>query len=150
MASETPSVEGFEIGAQYQRTALHDGYGGNRYTTVAPCADHPYVFLFTKPAREGWGHEFRGDTFLFTGQGSTGDMEMSGGNEAIRDHQQDGRQLHAFDTHDDGEAVTYLGQFEYVDHLWTELPDTEGNEREAIRFKLEPAAQVGTVEWIDV
>lgn len=150
MASQTPSVEDLEIGAEYARSDLHDSYGGNRYTTVAPCANHPYVFLFTSPSRDGWGHEFRGDTFLFTGQGSTGDMEMNSGNKAVRDHEAEGRELHAFDIKADGETVTYLGQFRYVDHRWTTLPDTDGNEREAIRFVLEPAAKVGTVEWIDV
>jgi len=149
MASETPSVEELEIGGQYAKSALHDSYGGNRYTAVAPCANHPYVFLFTKPARDGWGHEFRGDTFLFAGQGSTGDMEMSGGNAAIRDHEADGRELHAFDRHEDGETVSYLGQFAYVDHTWTTMPDTDGNDREGIRFELEPAASVGRVEWVD-
>ena len=36
--------------------------------------------------------------------------------------------------------MTYLGQFESVDWFEEQLPDTDGNFRKAIRFKLEPVA----------
>jgi 5-methylcytosine-specific restriction enzyme A len=36
--------------------------------------------------------------------------------------------------------VTYLGQFECVDWFEEQLPDTDGNRRKSIRFKLESVA----------
>lgn len=76
----------FEPGNRYDRRELHELFGGNRYSGIAPCADYPFVFLFTGNAGEehGYEDEFQGDTFLYTGEGQTGDMEMTGGNEAIR------------------------------------------------------------------
>jgi 5-methylcytosine-specific restriction enzyme A len=67
-------------------------------------------------------------------------MEMTGGNKAIRDHLEDGRELHLFENNDEAWSVTYLGQFECVDWFEEQLPDTDGNRRKAIRFKLEPVA----------
>jgi 5-methylcytosine-specific restriction protein A len=132
----------FDEGETYDRRELHEQFGGNRYSGIAPCADYPFVFLFTGSAGEehGYEDEFHGDTFLYTGEGQTGDMEMDGGNQAIRDHQQNSNQLHLFENTDEAWQVVYVGQFEYADHFWERLPDTEGNMRDAVRFKLEPAS----------
>ncbi|WP_114578413.1 hypothetical protein [Saliphagus sp. LR7] len=95
---QTPTLDDFEIGSTYDRVDLHDTYGGARYRGIAPSAEHPYLFLFTGDSgtEHGYKDEFRGDTFIYTGEGRTGDMEMMGGNKAIRDHQEDGRELHLF------------------------------------------------------
>lgn len=149
MSEEIPAVGELQIGKTYSRPALHDRYGGNRYTAISPCADHPYVFVFTKPSRGEWSHEFRGETFVYTGEGTEGDMEMTGGNEAIRTHSQAGRELHVFDTLENDD-ISYLGAFECRDWFRTQLPDKNGEQREAIRFELEPAPKIGQVEWVDL
>ena len=64
-------------------------------------------------------------------------MEFVRGNRAIRDHQEDDKELHLFETADDG-IVAYLGQYSCEDWFQEELPDTSGESRSAIRFKLVP------------
>ncbi|WP_245242851.1 HNH endonuclease signature motif containing protein [Natronococcus sp. JC468] len=139
---QKPVIDNLEIGGTYDRVELHEEYGGARYRGIAPSADYPYVFFFTgdSGAEHGYKDEFRGDTFIYTGEGRTGDMEMTGGNKAICDHKEDGRELHLFENNDKAWSVTYLGQFECVDWFEEQLSDTDGNRRKAIRFKLEPVA----------
>lgn len=141
MIKEIPEILDLEIGQSYHRWSLHDEYGGNRYAGITPCADHPYVFVFTgeSGSEHGYKDEFRGDTFIYTGEGQEGDMEMTGGNKAVRDQKEDGREIHLFESDDEPWSVTYLGQFECIDWFCEQLPDTNENLRKAIRFKLEPA-----------
>lgn len=141
-----------EMGERYHRVELHDKYGGARYRGIAPSSDHPYVFLFTgdSGSEHGYEDEFRGDTFVYTGEGREGDMEMSQGNKAIRDHKEDRRELHLFENNDEAWSVTYLGQFECVDWFHEQLPDTNGDLRKAIRFKLEPVNNEVNVETDDL
>ncbi|WP_249038839.1 HNH endonuclease signature motif containing protein [Haloterrigena salifodinae] len=146
---QKPTIDDLEIGSTYDRVELHEAYGGARYRGIAPSADYPYVFLFTGDSgtEHGYKDEFRGDTFIYTGEGRTGDMEMTGGNKAIRDHKEDSCELHLFENNDEAWSVTYLGQFECVDWFEEQLPDTDGDHRKAIRFKLEPVAN--EVEFTD-
>ncbi|WP_254864146.1 AAA family ATPase [Halovivax gelatinilyticus] len=61
---------------------------------------------------------------------------MERGNRVIRDHVEEGRELHFFSMEEDG--VRYVGQYLYAGHFIEELPDAQGNQRDAIRFKLVP------------
>ena len=72
---QTPTIDDLEVGSTYDRVELHEEYGGARYRGIAPSADHPYVFLFTGDSgtEHGYKDEFRGDTFIYTGEGRTGD-----------------------------------------------------------------------------
>src|SRR5262245_43199781 len=94
----------FQRGKTYhRRTEIHTPYGGNGQSGIAPCAEHPYVFLFSSPAGEQYGYRdgwLSALEFSYTGEGQVGDMEMFRGNRAIRDHQSDGRELHLFDKTD--------------------------------------------------
>lgn len=140
------STRPFQMGESYRRKAIHDKYGGIRYSGIAPCADYPYVFLFTGEVGKKYGYkdEFRPDgSFIYTGEGPEGDMEFKAGNKAIRDHNEDGRELHLFEIGDGG-YVTYLGQYECVDWFREQLPDKKGDLRSAIRFKLEPVGGITT------
>jgi 5-methylcytosine-specific restriction protein A len=131
----------FEMGEHYRRRHLHDWYGGNRQSGIAPAADYPFVFLFTSPTGSQYGYvdEFREDgTFVYTGEGQVGDMEFTRGNRAIRDHATDRSALHLFETAPDGEVV-YVGEYEYADHFRQELEDANDVRREALRFELRPA-----------
>lgn len=47
----------FKIGKIYQRSILHDNFGGNRQGGIANCANYPYIFLFTAKAGEQHGYE---------------------------------------------------------------------------------------------
>ena len=80
----------FERNATYhRRTDLHGRFGGNAQSGIAPCAEHPYVFLFTAPAGEQYGYQdswLSTTEFSYTGEGQVGDMEMARGNRAIQRH----------------------------------------------------------------
>ncbi len=145
----TSSVE-LEPGSVYNRQQLHADYGGSIQGGIAPSRDEPVVFLFTGGTGEehGYQDDIRADgTVLYTGEGQIGDMEIVRGNRAISTHLEDGRELHFFTM--DREGVRYVGQFLYAGHFFEELPDSEGNLREGIRFKLAPVEDVPTPEPTD-
>ncbi len=133
----------FKLGQTYHRVEeIHDEYGGNRYSGIAPCADYPYIFIFFGEAGEwhGYDDELCDDGRLFyTGEGRDGDMTMDAGNAAIRDHATNGDEIHVFESEEGPWEVTYVGQFEYHDHNWLRLPDRNDQMRDAIRFELVPA-----------
>lgn len=138
---EIPNNLDFTIGQSYHRKSLHGIYGGGLYKGISTPADYPVVFLFTGEGGEEYGYEDRflpNDHFLYTGEGTEGDMEWNHANTAIRDHQASGTRLMLFENGDRAWEVTYLGEYEYVDHRVDTLPDANGNRRDAFRFELAP------------
>lgn len=136
-------------GSIYERTKLHSRYGGSIQGGIAPSNDEPIVFLFMGGTGEehGYRDEIRVDgTALYTGEGQVGDMEMARGNRVVRDHVEEGRELHLFRMGDEG--VRYIGQYMYAYHFFEELPDSQGDLRTAIRFKLEPIGEVTNSETL--
>jgi hypothetical protein len=114
----------FELGASYNRWELNDLYGGGRYNGISTPAEHNLIFIFTSESGEKHGYEdgfAPDDSFLYTGEGTEGDMRMDGGNEAIRTHQADGKDLHLFEDTNIPWIVIYRGQYEYDDHHWEVL-----------------------------
>jgi len=132
----------FDIGKTYHRVEdIHEEFGGNRYSGISPCAEYPYVFVFFGESGEwhGYNDEFtENGAFMYTGEGRDGDMTMDGGNKAIRDHKENGNEIHVFEIEDGAWQVTYVGQYEYNRHYWTTLPDRNDNMRDAVRFELVP------------
>jgi argininosuccinate lyase len=130
----------FEVGRTYDRQKdIHDRFGGNRQSGIAPCSEHPYIFLFSSPrgeafgCRDGWVSD---DAFLYTGEGQEGDMEMQRGNLAIQRHEADGRELHLFERDSDG-RYEYRGRVRYASHEVREGVDGRGKKRNVIQFRLE-------------
>src|SRR3954453_17042256 len=127
-------------GQQIKRSELQDRYGGRRQGGISPSKQTPHVFLFTDPVR-GVRHGYiydgqgKGDLYNYTGEGQEGDQRMVQGNRAIRDHRQEGRELHLFDV--SGGTATYVGEFEYVGHEGADAPATKRRERrKVIVFRL--------------
>lgn len=84
-------------------------------------------------------HKFlEDDTFLYTGEGTEGDMTMDGGNKAIRDHKENDKSLHLFESTDLPWIVTYLGEYEYIGYDSRTLQDENDDPREAFQFRLAP------------
>jgi hypothetical protein len=127
-------------GQQIKRSELQDRYGGRRQGGISPSKQTPHVFLFTDPvrgARHGYIYDGERDdgSYSYTGEGQSGDQRMVQGNRAIRDHQQEGRELHLFDV--SGGVATYIGEFAYVDHKSADAPATKSREqRKVIVFHL--------------
>jgi hypothetical protein len=98
--------------------------------------------LFSNPSGEEHGY-FDGvhpdGYFHYSGEGQRGDQEMRRGNKSIRDHIEDGRELHLFLGQGKGQPVTYVGQFELVDFYPDDAPETGGGPlRKVIMFRLRP------------
>lgn len=127
-------------GNKIKRVTLHKRYGGRRQGGISPSKQAPYVFLFTDQAQGALhGYIYDGDHtdgyYHYTGEGQYGDQRMAQGNRAIRDHMEEGRTLHLFDS--SSGSATYMGEFEYVDHQLADAPETgEGPQRSVIVFRL--------------
>jgi 5-methylcytosine-specific restriction protein A len=130
----------FERGKRYHRqNDLHNHFGGNRQSGIAPCASHPFIFLFSSPRGEEFGYRdgwLSPTEYAYTGEGQAGDMEMARGNRAIMMHEFAGRELHLFEKVESG-YYQYLGKFRYLNHQFKKGPDVDGHNRSQIIFQLE-------------
>ena len=130
------------VGDSMSRSELHRQFGGRRQGGISPSKMSPHVFLFTDQAKgvlHGYLYDGQHDDgfYHYTGEGQRGDHKMAQGNRAIRDHQDEGRELHLFDA--GSGSAAYLGQFEYVDHYTADAPETgDGPIRSVIVFRLRP------------
>lgn len=129
----------FEIGKIYnRRTDIHGEYGGQQYGGISTPAGHPFIFIFTSDGGETYGyHNDYGsdDTFWYTGEGQVGNMEMSKGNIAIRDHVANNKQILLFESVTTGQ-IRFVGNCEYITHHNEDRPDKNGDIRSAIIFHL--------------
>jgi len=129
----------FELFKTYHRqTDLHDKYGGNRQAGIAVCAEHPLIFLFTSPSGDEFGYQdgWRSENeYVYTGEGQLGDMELTRGNLAIRDHKANGRGLHLFKKVSSG-LYGYVGELEYQSHEVVRGEDLDNKSRKVYRFVL--------------
>jgi hypothetical protein len=131
-------------GDQILRRDLHEALGGQTQSGISPSTKAPVVMLFSDPASgeqhgyfDGW--DASDGYFHYSGEGQRGDQEMKRGNKAIRDHGPEGRRLEVFFGNGKGRPVTYVGQFEYVDHYETDAPETGGGPvRKVLMFRLAP------------
>ena len=80
--------------------------------------------MITAPSGAAYGYIYdgRGEDgfFHYTGEGQEGDQQMTQGNRAIRDHVEEGRELHLFEAH--GTELEYIGQFRYHDDYQADAP----------------------------
>jgi 5-methylcytosine-specific restriction enzyme A len=141
----------FEVGRVYnRRTEIHDPYGGQWQGGISTPRDRPLVFLFTGESGEQYGYEDGwGDdgVFLYTGEGQVWDMEFRSGNRAIRDHTQDGKNLHLFRNLGKGKGYRYVGRFACSTWEYRKGLDANGEERYSIVFHLiQPAEGMQEVE----
>lgn len=130
----------FELGKIYnRRTNIHGLYKGQQYGGISTPSNHNYIFIFTGHIGNKYGYidTFIPDgTFEYTGEGQEGDMKMSKGNLAIRDHQKNNKEILLFEYITKGN-VRFLGQCNYLFHRIEERADKNGNLRNAIIFHLD-------------
>lgn len=112
----------------------------NRAESSHPLAIRSSCLSLGKAGHDyGYHDEARNDgTFLYYGEGQTGDMTFQRGNRAIRDHVLSGRDLHLFEKVPPAH-LRYRGQFvcagyETIDNV----PDVTDAPRSAIAFQLLP------------
>ena len=148
MVTPVPERPPFEIGAHYVRKKLHDQFRGNRQKGISTPADEDFVFIFTGPSGEQYGYDdelLDDGTLIYFGEGRVGDMEFTrnNGNTKIRDHRERGLDLYVFEATSEDGVLSYVGEYEYESHDWTDAPDERGNKRRAIRFRLVPVDRGG-------
>lgn len=136
----------FEVGRTYRRGDIHTAFGGQRQGGISTPTRQPLIFLFTGGTgrQHGYDDGYEPDgRFRLFGEGQYGDMRMSGGNKAIRDHAKDGRDLHLFEMLDKRGNVRYLGQM-VLDSI-VEIPDAPDHNRsprKAFEFMLLPISDL--------
>lgn len=129
----------FALGKVYNRKEeIHKIFGGSEQSGISPSRKYPYIFLFNTPSgkeagyEDGWVDE---NTFYYTGQGQSGDMQFVLGNKALLNHQSEGKELHLFKWIEAG-RYKYLGQFRYDSFLIMDGYDFQGQPRKILRFTL--------------
>lgn len=125
-----------KVGQIYRRRDLHaGGWGGNRQSGISYPAYGEHVLLFSDPSKAK-EHGYRDrptpdGIYHYYGEWSgTGDMTLSGGNQAILDRSPE---LHLFIAAKGGHR--YEGQFECLGHV-PEVTTRDGREFRAIVFLL--------------
>ena len=130
----------FEIGKTYHRRSdIHRVYKGQQYGGISTPAAHPYVFIFTGDAGGEYGYIDGFDAngiFRYTGEGQEGHMKMTKGNLAIRDRQNNKKQISLFESVSSGH-VRFVGFCNYISDHIEERPDKNGKIRDAIVFHLD-------------
>jgi 5-methylcytosine-specific restriction protein A len=138
----------FIQGKTYNRSDLHDLYGGQQQGGISTPAHHGFIMLFTGEQGEQYGYKdgWTDDgIFFYTGEGQVGDMTFMRGNRAIRDHADEGKDLHLFEYVRKGHAQ-YLGQMVCTGFHERQAPDIQGAQRKVIVFELTPVTAFDSLE----
>jgi hypothetical protein len=121
----------------------HSGHDQHRSRSAQP----PSPRIEAKSGeRLGYVDEWAADdTFLYAGEGQTGDQTMTGGNKAILNHVADGKALRLFEGARG--TVRYVGEFQIdPDQPWHYIHARQRDSdalRKVIRFKLHRMAEPG-------
>ncbi len=114
----------FKIGQVYQRSRLHDEFGGNRQGGIANSAKYPIIFIFTGSSGEKHGYTDEWDDenfFHYSGEGQHGDMTFTKGNLSIRDHIKNGKSIYLFQFESKAQWK-YIDELELVDYYYYDTP----------------------------
>ena len=119
----------FTVGHEYVRRRLHGKYGGQMQGGISTPAQHSFIMLFSGEQGEEYGYRdgwAEGNRYLYTGEGQVGDMAFIRGNELLRDHVGDGKDVHLFEYVQRG-IVRYVGQVVCTGYTTRTTPDINGH-----------------------
>lgn len=137
-----PASGPLSIGSIYRRADLHTRFGGSRYSGIVPCKREPVVLLFhtEEPSQQFYRDGFDDEgVYWYSGEGTSGDMEWTQSNRAVRDHAQLGLDLLFFERAQRKDGLWRFAQiFHYLSHRQEERVDKKGGRRSAIIFGLVP------------
>ena len=133
-----------EIGDKVLRRAIHRQYGGGQQGGISTSSKTSDIFIFTNPARGSrYGYDLHeglqaDGSFAYTGEGQSGDQDLTRGNKALLNAADDGRVIRVFNAKPP--YATYVGAFTTGDPVCTfqEIPGQDGLLRRAIVFNLVP------------
>ena len=149
-----PTLWTLEIGDTVLRREIHAAYGGQEQGGIITPKSIPDILVITSPesgALHGYD-AFEGlqedGSFLYTGEGQRGPQVFARGNTALRDAAANERPIRLLTKQ--GTSVTYIGEFTTGEPAFNieTIPDSDGNLREGIIFKLVPVD--ADVEMLDV
>ncbi len=127
----------FRPGIEIKRSAIHDRYGGSRQSGISPCAEYPYIFIFSGKTGEQYGYhdEWLNDSvFHYTDEGKLGDMSFVRGNLALRDHLANGKRVFLFKSARTRSHVEFQSEVQLFDVDYFQGIDERGDMRLAIKF----------------
>jgi 5-methylcytosine-specific restriction protein A len=127
----------FRPGNEIKRSTIHDRYGGSRQSGISPCAEHPYIFIFSGESGEQYGYhdEWLNDSvFHYTGEGKLGDMSFARGNLALRDHLLNGKRVFLFKSAKTRSYLEFQAEVQLFDVDYFQGIDESGELRIAIKF----------------
>lgn len=151
VSADTVPTEGpLLAGRVYRRKALNARFGGSRFSGIVPSSKEPIVLLFHTQEK---AHQFYQDgydphtgVYRYSGEGSLGDMKWNSSNRAVRDHEQDSRDLYLFERAQRKDGLWRLfGIVKCVGHKTEERPDKNQVIRQAIIFSLLPVSEAGAI-----
>lgn len=135
-----PGVGPLSTGDIYRRQHLNNRFGGNRMSGISVSVREPVVLLFhtEEPSQQFYEDGFDDDgVYWYSGEGTSGDMQWTNANRAIRDHMADGRDLLLFERVQRKDGLwRFAGPMRYLEHRIESRPDKQGDLREAIVFGL--------------
>jgi len=129
-------------GRVYQRKDLHAYFGGQRQGGIVTPKARPVILLFSSPKgevygyRDGWLKDL--DRYVYSGEGTEGDMTLDRGNRAVLEHATQGKQLLLFVREEERGPYLYVGEFAYTGHFWSWNTDVHGTLRKVLTCVLEP------------
>lgn len=138
--NEHPATQ-LVIGKTYFRKSLIEVYGGQLRAGIWTPREFKAVFIFSGDSGKPYGYSdgwTETGVFRYTGEGQIGNMVFTGGNKAIRDHRQEGKDILLFEDLGKGKGVRYAGMFECASSEIIDALDKEQHLRKAIVFNLVP------------
>lgn len=127
----------------HRKRDIHGRFGGQEQGGMITPAAHKLIFLVTGSSGRQHGYEDRwsedGKTFFYYGEGQIGDMQFIKANLAVRDHSNNGEDVHLFEEVPEKSGyLRYRGQVVCTGYEWRDAPDRGKNMRRAILFELVP------------
>jgi hypothetical protein len=141
------------IGAKLPRKEIHDRFGGVREGGISPVLEKSKnIMIFSHPrANAEHGYEpdvwLDDDTFLYCGEGPSGDQQMVRYNKSVLQHSEKDKILRVFDG-TRGEVI-YKGAFELDSEnpwFYKDGIGFDGNPRKVIMFRMLRANQTLSME----
>jgi 5-methylcytosine-specific restriction enzyme A len=140
LRSQLHPLQAFVPAKIYNRQRdIHARYGGQERGGISTPTRVAAIFLFTGSSGLQYGYQDQwteDGVYLYTGEGQKGDMQFAGGNRAIRDHAEDGKDLLLFESLGKGEGYRYVGPFSCASWEARASRDVDGGERSTIVFHL--------------
>jgi 5-methylcytosine-specific restriction protein A len=119
-----------------RRRDIHAIYGGNWQSGICPTSNYNYIFIFSGKSGKQHGYQDGWDNpnvFTYTGEGQSGDMQLTRGNLALKDHLKNGKRVFLFESESSG-YVRFKSELEFYDVDYFETKDTSGNIRIGLKF----------------